>query len=170
MLFHDKFAHIFTCFWKDLMVDRAHLYAKCMHERGAALENYVVFMDGTKIQISLSGGCDALQSAVYSGHKHMHCFLYQTITTPDGLKFRMYGTLEGRRIDALLYRESQIDTAFEGCLLIDGAQFYLYADRAYVLRPWIPTAFSHAKSSEHEPAFKKSMNKVRSRWNEVTAK
>eukprot|EP00171_Calliarthron_tuberculosum_P004305 IDg4305t1 len=57
------------------------------------------------------GGNSTLQRAVFSGHKRFHCLMYQTITTPDGLIFNLFGPIEGRHADAFLYMKSDIESA-----------------------------------------------------------
>ena len=60
-----------------------------------------------------------------------------------------------------MYRESKIDEQLRNSMLIDGTQYYLYSDQAYVLRPWMQVAFSRPTASAYHDAFNKSMNKVR---------
>lgn len=67
------------------------------------MTNCVGFIDGTKIRIARPSEY-MHQRYVYSGHKRIHCLSYETITTPDGLIFHLYGSIEGRHPDAYLYR------------------------------------------------------------------
>eukprot|EP00171_Calliarthron_tuberculosum_P001540 IDg1540t1 len=90
-----------------------------------------------------SCGASTLQRSCYSGHKRFHRLVYQTITTPDGLILHLYGSMEGRQPDAYLYRQSGIDEDLRHHYVVNGKQYYLYAEKAYVLRPWMQTAYPH---------------------------
>ena len=116
------------------MQGRAATYAEAISGKGAALKNFVRFIDCTKIQMNRPGGIGTLQRACYSGHKKFHRLVYQTVTTPDGLVFSMYGPEVGRRHGMTLYRESGIDTQLRHTLPIDGKQYCTYGEPAYVLR------------------------------------
>eukprot|EP00047_Mylnosiga_fluctuans_P022174 m.114422 g.114422 ORF g.114422 m.114422 type:complete len:145 (+) comp9160_c0_seq4:371-805(+) len=41
------------------------------------------------------------QEVFYSGHKRIHCFKYQFISTPDGMTVDMYGPEPGRHADGM---------------------------------------------------------------------
>lgn len=161
MVFYKKLGKLVTSFRADLMKERAEVYAECIFMRSDALPKCVGFMDGTKVRIARPGGRSIVQRSCYSGHKRIHCLVFQTITTPDGLIFHLYGPVEGRRPDAYLYRESGVDLLLQQHLHIDGEQFYLYADKAYVVRPWMQTAFPGPTLTAEQAEFNRSMNTVR---------
>eukprot|EP00171_Calliarthron_tuberculosum_P021988 IDg21988t1 len=140
---YNGLKHLVTSFRADLIHERAELYASCIKAVGGKLDRCVGFMDGTKIQMVRPGGASTLQRSCYTGHKRFHCLVYQTITTPDGLILHLYGLVEGRQPDAYLYRQSGIDEDLRHHLVVDGKQYYLYADKAYVLRSWMHTAYPH---------------------------
>lgn len=161
----EEFVHkrstLLQTFRSSLMVERAQLYAESICCRGSPLDKCVGFIDCTKIQMQRPGGANTNQRAVYSGHKRFHCLVYQTITTPDGLIFHMHGPQVGRRHDITLYRQSGLDDILENSLLIDGQQFYIYGDQAYMIRPWLQVAFSRAWASEQQIQFNTAMSSVR---------
>lgn len=159
--FVTEHAHLIETFRVDLMNERAQMYAEAIHLTGAPLDRCVGFMDGTKIQMERPGGPAVLQRAVYSGHKRFHCLVYQSITTPDGLIFHMYGPEVGRRHDITLYRDSNIDAALQEALEIDLEQFYIYADQAYMIRPWLQVGYNRAWASPQELAHNSAMNAAR---------
>ena len=68
-------------------------------------------------------GRAVLQRSTYSGQKRVHCLIYQTITTPDGLKFYLYGPEVGRSHDMTLYRQSGTGDVLEEVLLVNGKQY-----------------------------------------------
>lgn len=112
-------------------------------------------------------GCDGqMQKSCYSGHKRMHCLIYQTITTPDGLIFHMYGPEVGRRHDLTLLRQSNIEPQLQ-TLLTEGRQFYLYGDAAYMLRPWLQVPFERLNATPAQAVYntRNSAVRVSVEWN-----
>ena len=145
----------------DFLQSRAKDYARVIHEAGAPLTRCVCFIDCTKIRMCRPSGDNAYQRAVYSGHKRIHCLIYQTVTTPDGLMFGMYGPVEGRRHDLTLLRESGWNNVWSECLYIDGEWYYIYGDSAYLLRPWMQRPFTRGICSDGESDFNTRMSEVR---------
>lgn len=140
---------------------RASAYANAIAEAGAPLPRCVGFIDCTKIKISRPGGHGSLQRSVYSGHKRMHCLIYQTLTTPDGLMFPLYGPEVGRRHDLTLFRQSQWDATLQSSLTIGDEQYYIYGDLAYVLRPWMVCPYYTARATPEQQMFNLAMSAVR---------
>eukprot|EP00171_Calliarthron_tuberculosum_P004173 IDg4173t1 len=125
----------------DLLRARAPKYASAIVASGGTLDRCVGFIDGTKIKITRPSGTAMIQRAVYSGHKRMHCLTYQSISTPDGLIFHLFGPVE--------------------VLLIDQEQYYIYGDQAYVVRPWLQTAYRRSSATTAELTHNKAMNNAR---------
>ena len=67
--------------------------------------------------------------------------IYQTITTPDGLMFYSCGPEVGRRYDMTLYREINLGSDLQENMIVDGTQYFLYGDAAYILRAYLQVAF-----------------------------
>lgn len=101
----DTHGHPLTDLREGPLVPRAELYANSIKNPGAPLYICVGFIDCTKIQMIRPGGQGSNQGSCNSGHKRYHCLMYQTITTPDGLIFHMYGPGVGRRYDLAFLRE-----------------------------------------------------------------
>jgi len=158
---YNNCGELVTTFRKDLMDKRAPLYARSIQENGGALNSCVGFIDGTKIKMARPSGPAMHQRAVYSGHKRFHCLTYQTISTPDGLIFHLFGPIEGRRADAYLYHASDIDDILRVNLNIGNIQYYIYGDQAYAIRPWLQVAFPRQNITPEQIAFNTSMNKPR---------
>lgn len=148
-------------FREDLMQPRAARYAELIQENGAALDNCVGFIDCTKIQMQRPGGPGLMQRSVYSGHKRMHCLIYQTVCTPDGLIFHMYGPEAGRRHDLTLYRQSHLDDTLHNTLMIEDTQYCLYGDPAYVMRPWLQVGYDRAFADDAQLLFNRTMSSAR---------
>ena len=140
---------------------RALQYAEAIKNASAPLDSCVGFIDCTKIMMTRPGGSNRDQRACYSGHKRFHCLVYQTITTPDGLLFSLYGPEESRRHDMTLLHNSGISKALSSCLLINGRQFYVYGDAGYILRVWMQTVFNYVGASKAETEYNKDMIAVR---------
>lgn len=145
--------------WRgDLMQDRAADYARCVSDRGAPHTKVVGFIDGTTIRVARPGR--GLQRCMYSGHKRDHVMKFQSVVTPDGLLFHLYGPVEGRRHDLTMYNESGMDEVLSHSLLIGEHQYCLYGDRAYMLRPWMQVAYTGTVTEEQE-AYNAAMNALR---------
>eukprot|EP00171_Calliarthron_tuberculosum_P021462 IDg21462t1 len=106
--------------WSDVEeLFRMHASAlNSIYQYTGCLKKCVGFIDGTKIRMCRPSGPGTLQRSVYSGHKRMHCLVYQTITTPDGLIFHMYGPVEGRRPDCYKYCASNLNEWLRDTLLV----------------------------------------------------
>ena len=63
-------------------------YADAVHFKGAALDNYFGFIDGTVRPISRPM---SNQRVVYNGHKRVHALTFQAFTLPNGLIANIYG-------------------------------------------------------------------------------
>ena len=115
------------------------MYASKVHESGAPLDSCVVFIDATNIYISRLKG--SMQRETYNGHKRRNCIKFQAMTLPDGLIFNVFGPIEGRRHDIILFCNSELEQSLQQSLMVHGRQFYVYADSAYVLRPYMMVGF-----------------------------
>ncbi len=93
------------------------MYVEAVTKSGGPLDNGIGFIDGTKIQIAPPSG-NAQKRSVYSGHKRMHCLSFQTVTTPDGLIFHMFGPIEGGQPDAYLYRATRLEDVSQDALKV----------------------------------------------------
>lgn len=146
---------------QHLLSSRAALYAEAIRNAGSPLESCVGFIDCTKIQMQRPGGSSLTQRACYSGHKRMHCFGYQSLTTPDGLIFALFGPDDGRRHDMNTYRRSGWGEKLQDSLSIEGRQFYIFGDKAYHLRPWLLRPFTAANLSPQQLDFNGIMSSLR---------
>jgi hypothetical protein len=148
---YDLRSPLLTVFREEFMKLRRDHYSNSLNEI-VPLRDCVGFIDCTKIQVSRPGGPAANQRALFSGHKRYHCLSYQTVTTPDGLIFHMYGPEEERRHHTTLYRKSNMNYHLSRSLTGEGdnaRQFCIYGDGAYLMRPWLQVGFSrHAATTE----------------------
>ena len=90
----------------------------------------------------------------------MHCLVYQTITTPDGLIFHLHGPEVGRRHDLTLLRSSQIESTLQENMVIDGKQYCIYGDAAYMLRAWLQTAFPRLTADAAQTIYNTKMSSM----------
>ena len=64
------------------------MYADCIHQHGASLDNCFGFIDGTVRLIAKPG---TNQRILYSGHKWVHSLKFQALVIPNGLIAHLYG-------------------------------------------------------------------------------
>ena len=107
------------------------------------------------------GGNGSNHRAFYSGRKRFHCLVHQTITTPYGLIFSLYGPEEGRRHDLTLILNSDISERLWNSLTMGDRQYYIYGDAAYVLSPWLQTAYERIGASDEQEWYSKRMSAAR---------
>jgi len=75
---------------------------------------------------------------------------FQTVATPDGLLFRVFGQIEGSRHDITMYREAGMDEILVAGLYIDGVQYDLYGEKSYFLRPLMQISFQEPVDGEQD--------------------
>jgi len=158
---YKRHGALVTTLRKDLLQSRASLYAEAIHQAGGPLDCCVGFIDGTKLRITRPKGFHLLQRSVYSGHKRQHCYNFQTISTPDGLVFYIYGPMEGRRSDIYLYHVSGLDRLLREYLKIGEKQYCIYGDQAYVHRPWMQVGFKRKYATAEQLEYNNQMNGTR---------
>ncbi|PXF46215.1 hypothetical protein BWQ96_04000 [Gracilariopsis chorda] len=101
------------------------------------------------------------QRATYSGHNWRNCLKFQALSTPHGLIFHIFGPVEGRRHDMMVYRHSNINEELSTTLCIDGTQYYIYGDPAYVIRPYLIVGYGGALLTEEQKQFNKEISACR---------
>ena len=76
--------------WNQEIINPVALqsYADAICRKGAALDNYLGFLDGTVRPISRPG---ERQRVVYNGHKRVHALKFQSLALPNGLIGNLYG-------------------------------------------------------------------------------
>ncbi|KAE9267498.1 hypothetical protein PR003_g31752, partial [Phytophthora rubi] len=133
------------------------------------VEGVFAFPDGTKVPIcrpkSMRDGIN-LQRSVYSGHKRVHCLVFQGLTTPDGLCMHFYGPYEGRRHDTTVFAASGLLRHFERhSSVFEGRT--IFGDPAYSISKYVVTGYKQAVLSTHQRVFNKEMSAVRTsvEWN-----
>lgn len=155
----ESYGHLLHSFRVDLFQQRVGRYAEAIYEKGGVLDSCFGFIDCTNVFIARPSG--VLQRATYNGHKRRNCVKMQSVTSPDGLVFHMFGPMEGRRHDITLFRKSGLEDVLEAEFEVEGRQFYLFGDPAYVLRAYMQKAFEGAALSEAQRAFNKAMAECR---------
>jgi nuclease HARBI1 len=77
------------------------------------------------------------------------------------LLFNIYGPEDGRRHDMTLYNKSGIYEELSAALLVDGKQFCIYGDAAYVLRPFLQVGFPTVNADPETAIYTAKMNSIR---------
>lgn len=67
----------------------------------------------------------------------MHRLIYQTLSTPDGLVFALFGPFEGRWHDMTLFKNSDWETFLQGRLSMADRKLNIFGDQVYLIRPWM---------------------------------
>jgi len=147
-MFLSKWGHLLSEWRGDFMRERAPRFAARIEAAGASLDRCMGFIDGTALFVSRPGG--GLQRACYRSHKRKHALKFPNVLTLDGLFFHLFGLVEGRRHDMTLYHESAMDATLADALIVGGEQYYLYADVAHMMRPWLQTAFEGILSPDQD--------------------
>lgn len=76
--------------WNNLLLNppALEMYARLIHDKGAALQNCFGFVDGTVRPIASP---DQHQRVMYNGHKRVHAIKFQSVVLPNGLIANLYG-------------------------------------------------------------------------------
>jgi DDE superfamily endonuclease len=148
-------------FRDDLVQLKGDHYAERIADN-CPIENCFGFMDCTLVRTSRPDGANAIQRSMYNGHKRCHGLKFQTVATPDGLIFHVFGPEEGRRHDSTLYRKSNMNAVLAQSLVVNDRQLCLVADSAYTLHPWLQTMFPGTSNANDEiQAFNKALSGAR---------
>lgn len=115
----------FECHRIDLMKKGAVLYADAEVWHGTLLNKCVVFVDDTKVKNKRHTWDALLQRDVFSGHKRIHCLVFQKLNIADGLIFHMYGPFEVPHGDRYMYRYYNMDKWLRENFVITRVQYYI---------------------------------------------
>lgn len=88
-----------------LLSGRTEMYTDIVMEFGAPLDSCVSFIDCTKIKMTRASLAWQSTTKLSFGHERFHFLISQTVTTPDGLNFNLYGPEVGRLHDVTLLRQ-----------------------------------------------------------------
>lgn len=151
---------IYDALNKDFMQARARLYSNSIQQKSPYLNRCVGFVDGTVIKVAKPLN-NSIQKSVYNGHKRAHALKFQVVLLPDGLAIHTGSMHEGRRHDITLWRRSNLDVQLESILDIDGEQYSIFGDSAYVRKPWLEIPDSGAFLTPYQEHVNASKSKAR---------
>lgn len=100
--------------------------ARAIHDKVGYIDKCIGFIDGRVRRICRP---TKFQRVVYSGHKRVHCIKFQSITMANGLIVALHGSIEGRRHDSFILRDSKIHEH----MVTNFPSYYLYGDSGYPL-------------------------------------
>lgn len=86
--------------------------------------------------------------------------MYQTIAVPDGIIMHLYGPVDNRQPDNVMYARSGLEKLLEEKLFINGKKYCIYGYADYVLREWLITAFTRSIATEEQRDFNKYINRA----------
>eukprot|EP00171_Calliarthron_tuberculosum_P004212 IDg4212t1 len=84
-----------------------------------------------------------------------------TVTVSDGIIINLYGLVEGRQPDAVMYRRSEMEQFLQESFVIDRVQYCIYSNAAYMLRAWLIKAYPRHTATAVQESFNEAMNVVR---------
>ena len=75
--------------WNNVLLNppALEMYARLVHDKGAALQNCFGFVDGNVRPIARP---DQHQRVMYNGHKRVHAIKFQSLVLPNGLIANLY--------------------------------------------------------------------------------
>lgn len=91
----------------------------------------------------------------------MHCLMYILITTPDGLISALNKPINGRSLDLTQFRSSGWEADLQLVRSIDEIQYYVYADSAFTILPYLQVPFGAVCATLQQVPFNHAMSEVR---------
>jgi hypothetical protein len=128
------------------------------------LDNVVAFLDSKATEICRNS--DYLQQmANYNGYYGHHCLRWQSLHSPNGITYHLWGPVEGRRSDNYLLNHSGFHDMFLNYEALLGYPVCAYADAGYWCSQYVQTAFRR-QNGERVPGsmedfYSTKMNKCR---------
>lgn len=159
-------AHLFERWKHVLRYDHHRLrpqtlrrFADKLVEAGCSLDNCWGFLDGTLRKVARP---DWNQRILYNGWKRYHALKYHCLLTPDGLIAHVYGPVEGRRHDEVVYRMSGLPELLAlHSWDVDGGPMVIYGDSGYGLSNHLLSPFSSINISSDQKRWNYQMSRVR---------
>ena len=84
-----------------------HLFADAIYAKGASLDNYWEFIDGTVIQCCMPG---INRRIVNNMHKRVYSIKFKSVLNPNCLSANLFGLVEGRKHKSGLFGDSGLRT------------------------------------------------------------
>ncbi|KIJ45994.1 hypothetical protein M422DRAFT_165640, partial [Sphaerobolus stellatus SS14] len=153
--------------WKHLLrFDPTYLtreklasFARSFKAKGSPLGFIAALIDGT---LQKNARPVRNQRLVYNGWKRIHCLKYHVLISPDGLVIHVYGPVDGRRHDEMVFKESGLLELLQKHFWTPtGEQLYIYGDPAYSVGPHVMSPYKGAGITPEQQAFNTAMSRVR---------
>jgi nuclease HARBI1 len=138
---------------------RMPYYAERVQYKCGVTESFWGFIDGTLCKTC----CPSyFQKLMYSGHKHCHGIMFQSIVTLDGLFASMYGPVNGNRHDSFLLSTSGLLEKLQAFMpdLPGTVVFSLYGDPAYSQSIYIFGGYKNPLNGSTHVLWNTTMSKV----------
>ena len=129
-----------------------------------ALDHVVAFLDSKATEICRNS--DYLQQmSNYNGYYGHHCLRWQSLHSPNGITYHLWGPVEGRRSDSYLLNHSGFHDMFLNYEALLGFPVCAYADAGYWCSQYVQTAFRRQNGERvhgsMEDFYSSKMNKCR---------
>jgi len=140
----------------ELLRDRLPALARAVSESGCPLTQCWGFIDGTVRPI-----CRPTigEESMFSGHKRVHGFKYQSVIGADGIFWDFQGPFDGCRHDVYLLKQSGLLDRMQE--LDPSLSFFIYGDGAYYVDTHIIGPYLGASLAPEEKRFNQYMSKMR---------
>ncbi|KIJ42814.1 hypothetical protein M422DRAFT_98796, partial [Sphaerobolus stellatus SS14] len=101
------------------------------------------------------------QRLIYNGWKRIHCLKYHAVITPDGLVIHVFGPVDGRRHDEMVYKESGLFNLLDKHFWTpEGQSLYIYGDPAYSVSAHVMAPFKGPSITPEEQCWNTAMSKI----------
>ena len=157
---YNNFNHLLSSFNQPwLRPAQLEEFCNVIPDKGAALDNCWGFIDGTVRPICRPG---QMQRGLYNGNKKVHALKFQSVAAPNGLVANLYGPVEGKRHDSgMLAQSTLLQKLQQFSHDTNGRALCVYGDPAYPLRVHLQSPYKHARLTQQQQDFNRSMSQVR---------
>ncbi|KAG0124246.1 hypothetical protein HOY82DRAFT_494242 [Tuber indicum] len=126
---------------------KATSLARAIQRKGAPISTFWAFIIGT---IHAIARITRHQWTCYNGWKRQHFLKYHVMVMPASLVSHLFGPVNGRRNDSLLWRKSNLPVILQHFALApDGTPLQVNGDPAYSITNFLLAAYQRAQVTEH---------------------
>ena len=137
-------------------------FARCVRVKTTmGLGSIVGFVDGTFRPNCTPGGHDDIQRELFSGHKRRHGLKYQGTMLPNGIIADLYGPYSGRRNDAFLVTNSELNNRLAAAQAGRPVQYKIYGDAAYSITSHISRGYGGVNVTAAQREWNRQMSSAR---------
>jgi hypothetical protein len=134
-------------------------FARAFTAKGSPLPFVAALIDGT---LQKNARPVKNQRIVYNGWKRIHCLKYHILLSPDGLIIHVYGSVDGRRHDETVFKESGLQELLEKHFWTpQGDPLFVFGDSGYTIGPHLITPYKGPALTNEQQNFNAKMSRIR---------